>query len=382
MYRLFVGALVLALVVVTATTKTAVAREDSKATEAFKELEKEFLTKIRTVAAADRADLLKEYAKKFLEHAEKNAKDPSAFDAYIYILRMTRSSTDADDPGAKAMKALKQGHTKSPKILSNPVTLAVLSNRGADGADYLKKVIEDHPEKKTQAKVAQALIKSLESQNKLAAQVKDNDDAKEQLEKQRGKEYVKDLLDNVEARAKEAKKYQALLKEKFADLVVDLSVGAKAPEVVSQDLEGKKVKLSDLKGKVVVLDIWATWCGPCRAMIPHTRELVKKMDKKPFVFVSISADEKKATVTEFMKKNEMPWTHWWNGSSGGIISDWEVEYFPTIYILDHKGVIRFKDLRGEKMDEAVEKLIKEAEEEKGKKEDKKKEEKKKDEEDK
>jgi hypothetical protein len=60
----------------------------------------------------------------------------------------------------------------------------------------------------------------------------------------------------------------------------------------------------------------------------------------------------------------MPWTHWWNGDRGGIVEDWNVEYFPTIYVLDHKGVIRFKDVRNKAMDEAVEKLIKEMDDEK------------------
>jgi thiol-disulfide isomerase/thioredoxin len=141
----------------------------------------------------------------------------------------------------------------------------------------------------------------------------------------------------------------------------DLNIGSKAPEVESKDLDGKAVKLSQYTGKVVVLDIWATWCGPCRAMIPHTTKLVEKMKDKPFVFVSISADDKVQTVQDFIKKTPMPWTHWYEGVGGKMMQDWEVEYFPTIYILDHKGVIRYKDLRGEKMDEAVEKLVKECE---------------------
>src|SRR5262249_1139333 len=138
-----------------------------------------------------------------------------------------------------------------------------------------------------------------------------------------------------------------------------LSVGKAAPEVVSQNLEGKKVKLSDLRGKVVVLDIWATWCPPCRAMIPHEREMVKKLVNEPFVLVSISGDAKKETLTEFIKKEPRRWTQWWNGQTGGIIEDWNVEFFPTIYVLDAKGVIRYKNVRGEEMEKAVTTLLKE-----------------------
>ena len=108
-----------------------------------------------------------------------------------------------------------------------------------------------------------------------------------------------------------------------------------------------------------MLDIWATWCGPCRAMIPHEREMVNRLKDQPFALVSISADEKKETLTEFLMREPMPWTHWWNGQEGGIMEDWEVTSFPTIYVLDAKGVIRFKNIRGKELEESVNELLKE-----------------------
>lgn len=61
----------------------------------------------------------------------------------------------------------------------------------------------------------------------------------------------------------------------------------------------------------------------------------------------------------------MPWVHWWEGHTGkGMLNDWNVQFYPTIYVIDHKGVIRHKGLRGKKLEEAVEKLVKEAEAEK------------------
>ena len=138
-------------------------------------------------------------------------------------------------------------------------------------------------------------------------------------------------------------------------------VGKPAPEFASVDLDDKPAKLSDLKGKVVVLDIWATWCPPCRAMIPHERELVKRLAGKPFALVSVSADNKKDDLTEFLKTEPMPWTHWYEGTGGTSLGKWNVQSFPTIYVLDAKGTIRYKGLRGKPMDEAVEKLLAEAE---------------------
>ena len=136
------------------------------------------------------------------------------------------------------------------------------------------------------------------------------------------------------------------------------------PELTSENLEGEKVKLSDIKNKVVVLDIWATWCGPCVNMIPHERELVKKLKDKPFVFISVSFDDEKETLTKFIDKTPMPWTHWYNGRTGMINKTLNIRYFPTIFVLDHKGVIRFKGVRGKVMDVAVETLLAELEEEK------------------
>ena len=153
----------------------------------------------------------------------------------------------------------------------------------------------------------------------------------------------------------------------------NLAIGKPVPTVISKDLDDKKVELSGLRGKVVVLDFWATWCGPCRAMIPHSNELIKKMKDKPFVLVSVSSDAKKETLTEFLKKNEMPWTHWWEGTGDTTLSQvWGVSGIPTIYVIDAKGVIRHKQVgfiagateQNENFDKMIEDLVKEAEEKK------------------
>jgi thiol-disulfide isomerase/thioredoxin len=108
-----------------------------------------------------------------------------------------------------------------------------------------------------------------------------------------------------------------------------------------------------------VLDVWATWCGPCRAMIPHEREMVGRLKGKPFALVSISCDEEKDTLTDFLDNEEMPWTHWWDGKDGPLGKALAIRFYPTIYVIDAKGVIRFKNIREEKLEEAVNKLLKE-----------------------
>ena len=72
--------------------------------------------------------------------------------------------------------------------------------------------------------------------------------------------------------------------------------------------------------------------------------MVEKLKDKPFVLISVSADDKKETLKEFLQTEKMPWTHWWEGQrESGILKDWNVRFFPTIYVIDAKGVLRYED---------------------------------------
>jgi thiol-disulfide isomerase/thioredoxin len=139
-----------------------------------------------------------------------------------------------------------------------------------------------------------------------------------------------------------------------------LAVGKPLPDVTGEGLDGKALKVSDYKGKVVVLDVWATWCGPCKAMIPHEREMVKRLEGKPFALISVSCDEEKGTLAKFLEKTPMPWTHWWVGTHSGLGQALNIRFYPTIYVLDAQGVIRHKNIRGEKLEAAVVALLREA----------------------
>ena len=99
-------------------------------------------------------------------------------------------------------------------------------------------------------------------------------------------------------------------------------------------------------------------------MYPHERSLVKRLEDKPFALLGINSDVDKDELKKAMEKENITWRSFWNGpdgTGGPISTKWNIRGWPTIYVVDAKGVIRFKNVRGEAMDKAVDQLLKETE---------------------
>jgi len=97
-------------------------------------------------------------------------------------------------------------------------------------------------------------------------------------------------------------------------------------------------------------------------MYPHERSLVKRLANKPFALIGVNSDRDLAKLRPRLEEENISWRSFWNGpkgTGGPISAKWGVSGWPTIYILDHKGVIRFKGPRGERMDKAVDQLLEE-----------------------
>jgi hypothetical protein len=102
-------------------------------------------------------------------------------------------------------------------------------------------------------------------------------------------------------------------------------------------------------------------------MYPHERSLVKRLEGKPFALIGINSDSDKEQLKKVMEQEQITWRSFWDGgnTNGPIATRWNVSGWPTIYVIDHKGVIRYRDVREEAMDKAVDTLLEELEKESG-----------------
>ena len=119
-----------------------------------------------------------------------------------------------------------------------------------------------------------------------------------------------------------------------------------APSFALLDLSGNKVSIGDLKGKVVVVDFWATWCGPCKASFPGMQKMVNKYkddDKVKFIFVDTweRGESKEKNATDFITGNKYSF-HVLMDNEDKVVTDFKVDGIPTKFVIDKEGQIRFK----------------------------------------
>ena len=146
--------------------------------------------------------------------------------------------------------------------------------------------------------------------------------------------------------------------------IQNCGLGNPAKAIDGEDIDGKPLKLSDHKGKVVLLVFWSSTCGPCLKDVPHEIELVEKFKGRPFVLLGVNCDSDKNEALLAAKKAGMTWQSFWDGIKGGdgpISSAYVVGAWPTLYLIDHAGVIRENRLRGKRLDGPLETYIAKAE---------------------
>ena len=132
----------------------------------------------------------------------------------------------------------------------------------------------------------------------------------------------------------------------------------KPVDIKFTSIDGKKIDVSKMKGKVVLIDFWATWCGPCAAELPNVKRAYKKLHPKGFEIVGISLDSKESALRRFVKKEEMPWPQYFDGKGwkNSISTAHGIRSIPAMWLVDKEGNLADLNARAD-LEGKVEELL-------------------------
>ena len=135
-----------------------------------------------------------------------------------------------------------------------------------------------------------------------------------------------------------------------------LKPGTAFPDFAEQDLRGEPLSISKFKGKVVLVDFWATWCGPCVNELPNIIAAYQKYRDKGFEVIGISLDRDKAALETFIKEKNVTWPQYFDEESK-LGKAYGINAIPATFLLDREGKIVATDLRGPALEAELEKLL-------------------------
>ncbi len=163
------------------------------------------------------------------------------------------------------------------------------------------------------------------------------------------------------ARVRRTHPKQAALADRAAFVVRSLMVGKTAPEIAGIDLDGVPFKLSDYRGRVVVVTFAAEWCGICRTQYPYERLLLELYGNWPFALLAVETGSSRERMKASRAEQGLHYRAWWDEPSesghGPIATAWRISGIPSVYVIDSRGVIRFVDLRHEDLLKGVRQVL-------------------------
>jgi thiol-disulfide isomerase/thioredoxin len=300
-----------------------------------------------------------DFAPRFLKFAADHAADAAAVEGLAWVLENVPAGGRGAELRGQALFALEREHMNKSNLAAVCERLAQSPSQECD--KLLRAVVEKHVSPDVRGAAALALADSLGQQAQTL--------------------YATDRAASASLFAEAERLYEAIQRESAGVAYSQgtlgetaqaklyklrhLSVGRPAQEINGPDLDGRPMKLSDFRGKVVVVDFWANWCGFCRKMYPHEKAMIKRLAGEPFALVGVNCDEDAAEVRREVSRHGINWRSWWDRGAGGrqVSEAWQVDAFPRVFVLDHTGVIRhsFDGLvRPDVLDAAVADLLAEA----------------------
>jgi peroxiredoxin len=339
------------------------------------------------------------FAPRFLQFATENRQDPAALDALLKLVESSKGTRAGDRflfaPVRRAVGILISDHLQDERAIRACLPLQLFGVPGLDA--YYRALMAASRDREVLGRACMALVSCNEIRIRIANRPwfdhpEDNPDrlaATNYLIGRLDLGYISEIrtADQAALRAESAALLERIIDE-FGDIPLvpkwakgrsdgrtladsarpkleamrSLAVGQVAPEIEGRDIDGKPMKLSDYRGKVVVLCFWGAWCGPCMGMIPLEKALVERLQARPFALLGINSDSDRDKLRSVMAEKGITWRSWWdrNPTAGPIATRWDVHSWPTIIVLDARGVIRFKGLPlhvAKPLDNAVDSLL-------------------------
>jgi peroxiredoxin len=138
-----------------------------------------------------------------------------------------------------------------------------------------------------------------------------------------------------------------------------LAPGKPAPEIDGEDTDGKPLKLSEYRGKLVLLVFWASWCPPCLQQVKHELAIMERLRDKPFVLLGVNIDHNERLMRNAIAEHHITWRNWRAGHDDRIKARYGIQGIPLVLVIDPAGVIRAKDAHDEALDRAIDDVLKE-----------------------
>lgn len=267
--------------------------------------------------------------------------------AWVFILAVTLTFTARTAEQSDVSSELKALVEKvQTKLQAGKKTEADL----ADELQQFDKILAAHKDEKTDDVAQVLLMKAM-----LYLQVLDNDEKGLELVKQLKRDYPDTKPGKASDDIVEQVNQQAAAKK----IRKSLTQGAAFPDFDEKDLAGKPLSIANYKTKVVLLDFWATWCGPCVRELPNVQKAYEKYHKDGFEIIGISLDQDEKKLKDFLTEKNMTWQQYFDGKGWGnkLAAKYGIQSIPATFLLDGSGKIIGQDLRGDELSEAIGKAL-------------------------